>query len=143
LAGATHRLGLSAEAIAALDKIKDANQNNAGLWNRYTIIYRDMGDLTKALDSAKRAVDLDKTVPEYWLAYIDLSAKESADFVKNLYQQALQNTENNINIITAYAAFLEKIGDKQGAIEQWQKATQSNPQKKAEYEMEIKRLQGK
>ncbi len=142
LASVKDNLGLYEEAIAALDKVKDENQNQPALWQRYALIYRDMGDLDKARENAKRALDLDKTVPQYWLTYIEVSSSESADAVKALYNEALQNTENNVGIITAYAIFLEKIGDKQGAIAQWQKAGEIFPQGKGDYDAEIARLQG-
>jgi tetratricopeptide (TPR) repeat protein len=143
LASAKYNLGLYEEALAVLDKVKDENQDQPALWQRYALIYRDMGDPDKARDNAKRALDLDKTVPQYWLTYIEteILAREAPGIIKGLYQEALQNTANNIGIITAYAVFLEINGDKQGAIEQWQKAIEVFPQGKADYEAQIARLQ--
>ncbi len=141
LASAKSSLGLYDEALAALDKVKEDNQNQPALWQRYAVIYRDMGDLDKARENAKRALDLDKTVPQYWLTYIETSANQSTDTIKGYYNDALQNTESNVSIVTAYALYLEKIGDKQAAIAQWQKAIEVYPPGKADYEAQIARLQ--
>lgn len=141
LASAKYNLGLYEEAVAVLDKVRDENQNQPALWQRYALIYRDMGDLVKARENARRAVDLDKTVPQYWITYLEVSVNESAETLKSSYQEALQSTENNIGLITAYAKFLETIGDESGAIEQWRRAAEVFPAGKADYDAEIARLQ--
>ncbi len=141
LAAAKYYLGLYKEALATLDFIKDENKDRPALWQRYSMIYRDMGDLEKARENAKKAVDLDKSDPAYWISYLEVSANQGANTLKDIYNDALKNTENNVNVIIAYAQLLEKIGDKQGAIEQWKKAGEVDAKNKAQYDAEITRLQ--
>ena len=60
--------------------------------------------------------------------------------MKKIYTQALSATGSNVNIVTFYAQFLEKIGDLKGAKAQWQKAIQINPSGKKDYQAEVTRL---
>ncbi len=141
LATAKYRLGKYAEALTALDQVAAENQDRSELLALYANIYKDMGDIAQAKSSIKRALDLDNTNSQYWLTYIELSGDQGNDAVNSLYQEALNKTGGNIGIITAYAAFLERAGNKQGAIEQWQKAAEVFPQGKTDYDREIARLQ--
>jgi tetratricopeptide (TPR) repeat protein len=141
LASAKYQLGDHDAAIAALDQIIAENQNNARVWALYAVIYKDKGDLEKAREKVKRAVDLEPENEGHWLMYLDLSRDRGNDSLRLLYEEALNKTGNNIAIVIAYARFLEKIGDKPGAIAQWQKAAQINQAEKGAYEGEIKRLQ--
>ena len=141
LAEAKYLLGRYGEALKVLDSVAAANPNNASMHGLYASIYKDMGDIKRAKESAKRAVDLDAVSPQAWVFYIGLQKDAGQDALKSLYQEALDKTANNIGIITAYAQYLEKIGDKEGAIAQWQKAGEVFPQGKSTYEGEIARLQ--
>lgn len=141
LASVRYNLTQYPEAIAALDAVRDQHQNKPSMWQRYALVYKAMADPAKGREAAKRAVDLDKTIPGYWITYIELSADQGNDATKALYQQALTDTENNVGIVTAYAKFLETAGDKQGAIDQWRKASEIFPAGKTDYDQEIARLQ--
>lgn len=141
LASSYYGLGNYEQAIATLDKIIEQNQDKGRVFALYSNIYRDMGDIQKARENGKKAVDLEKDNPAYWLAYINLATNESTDDVKAKYEEALQNTETNIDVVTSYAKFLETIGDKDAAIAQWKKAGEIDDSKKAEYDAEIQRLQ--
>lgn len=141
LASSHYGLGNYEQAIATLDKIANENQDKGRVFALYSNIYRDMGNIEKARENARKALDLEKDNPAYWLAYINLSADQKTDDVKAWYEEAVQSTETNLDVVTSYAKFLEAIGDKQGAIAQWQKAGEINPEKKAEYDAEIQRLQ--
>jgi tetratricopeptide (TPR) repeat protein len=141
LAGAKYRLGKYSEAISALDKIASENQNNSAMWSLYTIIYADMGDLGKARGTARRAADTDKANPNNWLAYIELSTEQDVKTLDDIYQEALASADPPTDIVVDYAGFLEKTGNKDRAIQQWQRAGQLNPSGKASYDANIARLQ--
>ena len=143
LASSYYGLGKYDQAIATLDKIIGENQDKARLWALYANIYRDMDKLDKARENAKKALDLDKENPAYWLAYIDFSADQSKQTIDTLYQDALKNTDTNIDVVVSYAKFLENIGNKEKAKEFWVKAGQIDAKNKAQYDAEIARIDRK
>jgi len=65
----------------------------------------------------------------------------SNEELNNLYREALDKTNNGVDIITSYAIFLETTGDLQGALDKWKQATVSNPTNKSVYATHIKRLE--
>lgn len=140
LAEARYLLGRYREALTTLDQVAGENQDSARMHSLYASIYRDMKDDGRALESAKRALDLDPSSPQAWVFYIDLLKDKSAEEIKALYEEALDKTSGNVGIITAHAQFLEKIGDREGAISQWWKAREVFPQGAADYDAEIARL---
>lgn len=79
---------------------------------------------------------------DYWNWYLTLlqerlgAPKAKLDSV---YNQAFKSvvSEKKINIVTHYAQILTKLGDKQGAIAQWNKAIEIYPQNKDIYQAEI------
>ncbi len=141
LAGAQYKLGKYQDAVDTLSKISEEGKNTARVWGLYTNIYRDMGDTENASKAAQQALDRDRENPDFWLAVIEFSGNKSNDDQKKQYETALRTTDNNIEIVVSYAKFLEKIGDKPGAILYWQKAGQLDDKNKANYDAEVKRLQ--
>lgn len=141
IAGVEYKLGKYQDAVDTLSKVSEAKQKEPRIWALYTNIYKDMGDKVKALDSAHRALEMDKENPSFWMAVLDLSTDIPNDEQKKNYENAINRTDNNVDIITSYAKFLEKIGDKPGAILMWQKAGQLDDKDKATYDAEVKRLQ--
>jgi tetratricopeptide (TPR) repeat protein len=141
LAGIEYKLGKYQDSLDTLNKISTESKQQAQIWALKTNIYRDMGDNAKALDAANNALKLDRESPKFWLAVIDLSTDKSNDEQKHQYEEALKLTQNDIDVVVSYAKFLEKIGDKPGAISFWQKAGQFDDKNKANYDAEIKRLQ--
>lgn len=107
-------------------------------------LYIDMNAKDEALIAIDTAIKLRPATPDYWKRKILLMQEKfnaPNSELDNLYQEALTKTENYIDIITAYAGFLEKTGNTQNAIEYWQKAEEENPDQKSIYEKEIERLQ--
>jgi tetratricopeptide (TPR) repeat protein len=102
--------------------------------------------------AAQKFVDAEKTIlltigqnnksSDYWNWYLTLlQEKLGASKIKldSVYNQAFESvvSEKKINIVTHYAQILSKIGDKQGAIAQWNKAIEIYPSKKDVYQAEI------
>jgi tetratricopeptide (TPR) repeat protein len=135
-----HRLGKYDEAISALDKIIEANKDKARLWIAYALIYKDKGDLEKAATNSKKALDLNIDNPQYWVVYLETEADLSNVEREAKFKEAAEKTENHEDVLVSYAKFLEKIGNKQGAIEQYTKAGETNQQRKSEFDAEIERL---
>ncbi len=141
IAGVQYKLGKYQEALNTLEKASEEVRKETRIWALSTNIYRDMGDIAKALESAQKALGFDRENPAYWIAVIDLSTNLSNDEQKGIYEDALRLTEQNIDVVVSYAKFLEKIGDKPGAIMYWQKAGQVDDKNKSKYDAEIARLQ--
>lgn len=140
LATAQYKLHDYKGAIASLNKIQSENMREHRMWALYTNIYWDMADFPNAREASKKALDLDRENPQSWLAFIELQEDQSKENLSKLYDQALLKTDYYIDVIVAYAHYLEKVGDKPAAISQWEKAIKTVPTKKAEYEAEIERL---
>lgn len=143
LAGTQYKLGQYSDALKSLDIAAPDNQDSTRLWSYYTFTYRDMGDISKAYESAKKLVDLDQENPQNWQTYIDIAvtAKKSNDEIKELFLNAVKKTDADTDLVISFAKFLEAIGDKPGAISMWVKAGESNSQEKTNYDAEIARLQ--
>lgn len=102
--------------------------------------------------SAQKFTDAEKTIllaieqnsksSDYWNWYLTLLQERlGASKVKldSVYNQAFQNvvSEKKINVVTHYAQILTMLGDKEGAITQWNKAIEIYPAKKDVYQAEI------
>lgn len=141
LAGAQYRLGQYDNALKSLNTIKGDNPTNHRMWTLYTNIYWDKADFAEARAASERALDIDRENPQSWLAFIELQEDQSKENLDKRYNDAIDRTDSAIEVVVAYAKFLEKQGDKPGAVAQWQKAAEILPTKKAEYDAEIARLQ--
>jgi tetratricopeptide (TPR) repeat protein len=114
--------------------------------NAHVALYQvqvDQGDNNGALASIRTAIRIEQENPDIWKKYVQLMIDRfSADnnTVSALYSDAVNKTNSHIDIITSYAAWLEKSGNYQAAKEYWQKAIQKSPANKKLYEAEIKRL---
>lgn len=114
-----------------------------------------IGDKKGALVSITEAVKLDNKNTTYWkyeieiqrqilyLANVKTTDAEYKDKLKNLYEQALVATNENIEIVMAYAIFWTDVGDKVKSIEYWNKAIKINPKSALSYQNEIDRLKSK
>ncbi len=140
LAETQEKLGLYPDAIETLSEVPPENQNNPRLWITYAAVYRGSGDLVKARENSRRALDLNIKNPNAWKEHIADSADQGDDAINSLYAQAVNHTENDIGLVIDYARFLERIGKKDAAIYYWEKAIQVDTVHKVEYEAEITRL---
>ncbi|MDQ3018456.1 MAG: tetratricopeptide repeat protein, partial [bacterium] len=142
LADAQYNLGNYQDAKLSLEKITAQNADNVRVWILYAKVNNQLGNKEATMSSIELAVDLDKENAKTWQEYIKLSEKdETPERIKELYTEGIRATRNNIDLVTGYAEWLEDNNDKTGAIEQWRKAGEVNPEKKAEYDERIKKLE--
>ncbi|MBI2356187.1 MAG: hypothetical protein HYV13_03230 [Candidatus Doudnabacteria bacterium] len=144
LGSAKFSLGFYLDAKNAYQQALEVMPNNAFAWQAQSTTLTAMGDYKGALNAIKKAISLDPKQADFWKWQIDLEKdhfQANSDRVDELYGEALSKTDNNINIITAYATFLEQTGDLEGALEQWQKAYEVNTAQREVYQAEIDRLQ--
>ena len=138
-----HRLGLYDDAIAALDKIPDEKSGIARVYISYALIYKDKGDWIKSAENAKKALDLDPENQQYWVVYLESEQSLSNADREAKYKEAIEKTDSHEDVLVSYAKFLEKIGNIQGAIEQYKKAGETNQKEKPQFDAEITRLEAK
>lgn len=107
--------------------------------------YLRMTDYDSARENIKKALALNSGNLNIWQKYIQLE-KEKFDpatgQMEQIFSQALKSTRDNIDIITAYAQYLEEKGELKGAMVQWKKAAIINAANKDVYQAEISRLEG-
>jgi tetratricopeptide (TPR) repeat protein len=134
---------------AAKDVFNQANELNPNDSTALVALYQtqvDMNDPKGALKSIQAALKLKENDPDIWKKYIVLQEEKfnlGNDRISALYSEALVKTNTHINMVTAYAVWLEKVGNLQSSKEYWQKAIELNPNNKATYEAEIKRIDQK
>ena len=104
----------------------------------------EMQDNQGAEDSIKQAISIKPQDPDFWRKYIQLEIDRfhaADDQINVLFEEALNKTQSHIDVVTFYATWLEKVGNLHRAKELWQAAIEINPDKKAIYQQEIKRLE--
>ncbi len=120
---------------------------NPQVWAELYVVENDMKDFSNAKTHIEKAISLNSASPQYWRWRIDFATdneKQPNDALDSLYKTALDKTFNSADIVTLYAEFLEnKKGDLAGAVTQWKRAIEVNPDKKAIYQAEIERIQNK
>jgi tetratricopeptide (TPR) repeat protein len=142
------------QQLAALGKLAEArdtywvavsqNGSNASAYTSLGNVFVEMNDYEQAQQAYRRAIELRPQNADFWLRYIVFEKEKMAtskEVLNSYYLDALGKTTNNIDIITSYATWLEKVGDISKSIEYWQKAVELNPGNKALYKAEITRLQ--
>lgn len=137
-------LGRIAQARDVFLEAASVNPENYNIYVHLYQVYFEMGDYKQAESSIKKSLELQPNNPEGWRKYILLEVEKfnrRERKIRDLYSQAEQAVRAKIDIYTDYARYLEKIGDIEGAIKQWEKAKESFPDKKDLYEKEIKRLE--
>lgn len=136
-------LGLYSEAKKTLESVL-ALQMSTNTLRAYALLLAKMGDPKEALIYIDGAISLAPTLPDLWNTKIDLLRiihKNNLRQLDTTYRQALQNTEDNIDIVAGYAHYLEQMGRKGESIAYYKKATEMNPAGKHEYQDAIIRQQ--
>ena len=142
LAGLYNQLGEYQKALDVLEKVTQGYKDKtARVWAYYIKSYRGLNDKPKGLEAANKALALDNENPQYLLAQIEFTENKTSDEIKQMFENALKKSDNDIDVVTSYAKYLEQIGDKPGAIQFWQKAGEIDDKDKATYDAEIGRLQ--
>jgi len=135
-------LGLLGEAEKSIKEAIKLSPGNPAFLQAYATILDQMNNSEDALGVIDKALTIRPQVLDYWnlkvtiMQHLDMDIKE----IKSVYQEAIQKVDPTINAITAYARYLESIGDTQGAIDQWNAAITKNVDGKSMYQPEITRL---
>lgn len=140
-------------ALGQLSLAKEALENaiklNGSRVSAYVLMEQvkvNMTDYNGARESILKAIAIRPESADIWKKYIQLEIDHfSADnnTITTLYSDAINKTNNSIDIITVYASWLEGAGNLQAAKEYWLKAIEVNPKNKPAYDAEIKRLDEK
>ncbi len=142
LATAYRKLGQSEQALAELDKARGKIAGKADYWDLHAQITADMGEYDKAIEDSKKAILIGGHSAEYWRTYFAIKQKQDPNVsLNNLYEQALKETNNNIDVILLYARYSADRGQKDKAIELYRKAIELDPEYRPDYEQQIERAQ--
>ncbi len=136
-------LGKFAQSADALQQAINLQPEVAGAYVALSQTQSSMNDIKKAKDSIKKALKINPADPNIWKRYIQLEIDKfdiSNDQVSALYSEAVNKTSYHVDVISAYASWLEEVGNYQASKEYWQKAIEINPDGKEIYEREIKNL---
>src|SRR3989344_987722 len=136
-------LGKLAFARDVFLQAADVNPENFNIYIHLHLVYFEMEDFKSAESSIRESLRLNANNPDAWKKYILLEIEKfdrPESEIRELYGQAEGAVREKTDIYTDYARYLETIGDKAGAIQQWQKAAESYPENKDLYEGEIERL---
>ena len=139
-------LGKLAQARDVFLEAAEVNPENFNIYVHLYQAYFEMEDYKQAESSIQKSLELQPNNPDAWIRYILLEVeklKKSERVIRDLYAQAEQAVKVKTDIYTSFAGYLEKIGDIEGAIKQWEKAMESFPENKELYEAEIQRLRNK
>ncbi len=149
--------GMDAEGVAertnnkdsynlAIDMFKKAIDISGGkVWVPYLDlgnVYVAKGDYQNAENAFNKAIDISGGDPIVYTAKIQLyryDLKKSNDEIKSLYQEAINKTFGNVNIILSYASFLNDIGDYKGALDNYKLVLKKYPDDQA-VKNEVNRL---
>lgn len=126
-----HLLGNLVEAKSVYQKASKILSKEPILWAALFSVYKDMYDYESALGAVKKSLELNPVDWNLWRGRIELERFQfhaSRDDLDKLYKEALEKTENDINIITVYALFLEENGNIKEAFDYWNLAVKSYPE---------------
>lgn len=135
-------LGEYGKAKELLESAMAIDPKNSNLISTYSSLLAIMGDKETALTYIDKAIELYGAESNYWLWKIDLEKELNSSVVniEKVYKDALEKTNNDLNIIVSYAQFLETQKKYSESITYWEKAIIIYPQNKSIYETEVNRL---
>src|SRR3989338_1336909 len=131
----------------ARDVFLEAAKVNPENFNIYVHLYQayfEMEDYKQAETSIQKSLELQPNNPDAWIRYILLEVEKlnkPESEIRGLEAQAEVAVKVKTDIYTSFAGYLEKIGDIEGAIKQWEKAIEGFPDNKDIYEAEVNRLE--
>ncbi len=145
-----YTLGLLQDSKDYFSEAIKINADQYDVYDRLFATLVDMQDYQGAEEAIKKAISIRKGNADLWRKYITFKidrVNASTQETTRLYEEALQDTAlnsdvpNNVDILSSYATWLEKIGDIAGAIDKWKKVADINPEDKKLYQAQIDRLQ--
>ncbi len=119
-------LGNLKEAVNAYNG-SIAVQDGALARNNLADTYAEAGDYVNAEINYRKAIEINPSYTIYWRKLADFIYDKLPDRrseIKNIYLEAMNKVEEKqkINIITAYARYLDNMGDYKESLRQWQQA---------------------
>lgn len=140
LAADERALGNYKIAEELLLKAISLDPKNPYIHQTYSALLWVAGQQDHAISEINTAISLKGNEFNFWLSKIMYSVSLKPEAIEQIYQNALTATDNNINIVTSFAVFEEKNGDRDGAISLWKKAQTLFPEQSNIYQQEIDRL---
>ncbi len=141
LAAAERGLGNYGTAEELFLKIIALEPKNADIHNAYASLLWMAKEYTHARTEINTAIALHPENANFWLSKIMYNIGAKNEVMEKIYENALSATKRDINIITSFASFEQKIGNKEKAIELWKEAQKLYPDRKGLYQTEIDALQ--
>lgn len=135
-------LGKYADAKKSLEAAL-ALKVTPGFLQSYAQLLFTMGAREGALPYIDDAIMLAPETPELWRLKIDMLSeihKNDLKAVDSAYLDAIEATDNHIDVITMYAASLSRQGRKEEAINYWKLAQTVLPSRTNIYQQEIDSL---
>lgn len=132
-----------AGAVTAFKLAISKNPEDARFYRNLAIAYTNMDNFNLAEQAFLQAFKVAPTQPEHWLELGELYSFKIKDQAKArlFYLEALSRTSDNINIIQAFAIFLENVEkDYPEAIKYWQMLADRVEENKAAFLAHIAEL---
>lgn len=119
-------LGNLKEALAAYNNSL-AIQDGAVIRSRIADIYAEAGDYVNAEEYYRKSVEINSTSYIYWRKLTEFMYDKLPDRrgeLKSIYLDAISKVDRvqKVDVITAYARYLDNMGDYKESLNQWQQA---------------------
>lgn len=116
---------------------------NSNLMHIYSTLLAEMGDQASALLFINKALSLYGSDSNYWLWKIELEKGRGLEDkrLEDVYKNALDVTKEDLNILRAYAEYLEVNNKKSEAINVLKRAIELYPEEAEVINREIDRLE--
>lgn len=141
LAAAERGLGNYGTAEELFLKIIALEPKNADIHNAYASLLWMAKEYTHARTEINTAIALQPENADFWLSKIMYNTGAKTSVMEKIYDNALSATKRDIDIVTSFASFEQKIGNKEKAIKLWKEAQTLYPDRKGLYQTEIDALQ--
>lgn len=110
-------------ALKLLDKAVGLSAQNASLYVKRALVYRNLKKNKEALKDCKKALELDgKSTDAYYQQGMVYAAKKDFQEAVQSFQQALAIDKNYANAYLGMAVVKQEAGDAEGACEDAKKA---------------------
>lgn len=137
--------GKYSEALVYFNQAVGLQRNDRIYRSLYTS-YLALKNYPEAEKAIRNSVKYNTTIPNNWVEYAsfeNLYMQASFESVSQIYQDALKATKENIDVVTAYAAYLTEQKKYEEAITYLEKAKSIYPANSSVYQKEIDYLKTK
>lgn len=119
-------LGYLKEALAAYNNSL-AIQDGAVIRSRIADIYAEAGDYANAEANYRKSVEINSTSYIYWRKLTEFMYDKLPDRrgeLKSIYVEAISKVDRvqKVDVITAYARYLDNMGEYKQSLDQWEEA---------------------